>query len=357
MEDARSDPLLLGFPSPPAGHPGDDAEAGAALAEFVGASPAATAVRRALSAAARVDSTLLVSGETGTGKGLVARLVHRLSERAARPFVHVDCAALSPSVVESELFGHERGAFTGALERRAGRLEWAGEGTLFLDEVGELEPPLQAKLLRALQDREFERVGGTQTLTLRARIVAATNRDLAREVREGRFRRDLYFRLRVLAIEVPPLRERPEDLRSLAETGLRRLCARLGPGAPRLDEALLARLLRHPWPGNVRELWNALERLAVCASGGIPAADLVDAILDDALDAAPDALPASGPDAALSPGLPDPAGLPDERSRLAAVLVATGGNLSRAARRLGLARSTLRHAIRRHGLAGLVPRD
>jgi transcriptional regulator with GAF, ATPase, and Fis domain len=357
MEDARSDLLRLRLPAPLAAPLGTGPEATAPLAEFVGASPAAAAVRRALGAAARVDSTLLVTGETGTGKGLVARLVHRLSERAARPFVHVDCAALSSGVVESELFGHERGAFTGALERRAGRLEWAGEGTLFLDEVGELEPPLQAKLLRALQDREFERVGGTQTLTLRARVVAATNRDLAREVREGRFRRDLYFRLRVLSIEVPPLRERLEDLHVLAEAGLRRLRARLGPGAPHLEEEILARLLRHPWPGNVRELWNALERLAVCAADGIPASDLVEAILDDALDAAPEAQPAAGPDAALPADPRDPADLPDERSRLAAVLVATGGNLSRAARRLGLARSTLRHAVRRHGLGGLVPRD
>ena len=198
------------------------------FARLAGDSAVVAQLRHALRRIARADATVLLRGETGTGKGLAARLLHDASPRAAAPFAHVDCAALAPSVIESELFGHERGAFTGADAARAGRLEAAARGTLFLDEIAELEPRLQAKLLRALQDRAFERVGGTRTLALGARVVAATHRDLRRAVAEGSFRADLYFRLQVCEVTLPPLRERLEDLpragraRARSDRGARR---------------------------------------------------------------------------------------------------------------------------------------
>ena len=184
----------------------------AALARIVGESDEVKALKEEMRLIAPLVSTVLLTGETGTGKGWVARALHDLSDRCGRPFVHVDCAALSPTLIESELFGHERGSFTNAAERRIGRFELAGEGTLFLDEVGDLEPRLQSKLLRVLDDREFERIGGTRTLRMRARVMAATSRDLRRAVEERRFRADLYFRLNVFHLSVPALRDRSSDI-------------------------------------------------------------------------------------------------------------------------------------------------
>ena len=236
-------------------------------APIVGASPA---MRAALALARRVAptrSTVLLTGETGTGKELVAGLVHAESTRAARPFVKVNCAALPETLLESELFGHERGAFTGADRMRTGRFEQADGGTLFLDEVGDMSPATQVKLLRVLQDGEFHRVGGTRALRCDVRIVAATNQDLEARMREGLFREDLYFRLHVIRIHLPPLRERAGDVEALALHFLARFARELG--RPRLAFApdALERILAHPWPGNVRELRNAVERAALLSEG------------------------------------------------------------------------------------------
>ncbi|NNL67143.1 MAG: sigma 54-interacting transcriptional regulator, partial [Myxococcales bacterium] len=233
--------------------------------------PTADGLHALIAPLAASPASLLITGETGTGKGRLARRIHQAGPRRARPFVHVDCAALSPTVIESELFGHERGAFTDAVARRPGRLELARDGTLFLDEIGDLHPALQAKLLRVLQDREFERVGGAETLRFRARVVAATHRDLPSRIAAGAFRADLYYRIDVLTLAVPPLRERLAELPSLIDE----LLAEAGRAEVRLDAAALDRLRAHAWPGNVRELVNVLERcLTFAPSGRIGFADV-----------------------------------------------------------------------------------
>jgi transcriptional regulator with PAS, ATPase and Fis domain len=318
------------------------------FARLAGDSAVVARLRHALRRIARADATVLLRGETGTGKGLAARLLHDASSRAGAPFAHVDCAALAPSVIESELFGHERGAFTGADAARAGRLEAAARGTLFLDEIAELEPRLQAKLLRALQDRAFERVGGTRTLALTARVVAATHRDLRRAVAEGAFRADLYFRLQVCEVTLPPLRERLGDLPVLVARGLEAIAARAGRAAPRTTAGFLDVLARHAWPGNVRELENLIERVVVHDEDGVLDAADAETGLDSELMAMlqPCAIES---DLAHADAV--------DRTRVAAALVAAGGNVARAARRLGLARTTLRHRVDRYGLRGLIPRD
>jgi DNA-binding NtrC family response regulator len=311
---------------------------------LVGRGHAARELRAQIAAAAQVPSTLLITGETGTGKGVVARAVHFRSLRAGAPLVHLDCASVSEGTFESELFGHERGAFTDARERRSGRLEEAGAGTLFLDEIGELGVRLQAKLLRTLQERAFERVGGNATLELRARVIAATNRDLAGAVQRGAFRADLYYRLDVLRIHVPPLRERMEDLPLLVAEGVARASRALGRAAPCVSEGFLARLRQHAWPGNVRELFNVLER---CVAR-VDARELAAFHLEGAL------LPCSASPARAAADAEAPLA---DRERILCALRETGGNVSRAARRLGLSRSTLRYRIERHRLHALLPRD
>jgi transcriptional regulator with GAF, ATPase, and Fis domain len=314
--------------------------------DLVGESAPMRALRREVAEVAPLRSTVLLTGETGVGKGVVARALHRLSPRSAGPFVYVDCAALSPSLVESELFGHERGAFTGAVARRPGRFEQAAAGTVFLDEIGDLEALLQAKLLRVLQDREYERLGGSQTLRMNARVVAATTRDLGREVREGRFRADLYYRLNVVRLAISSLRERPSDVPILVAAGFERLGQSLGLAAPVLSEAALARLAGHAWPGNVRELLNVVERLLIRFAGRRVDVSQLDGILDD------DASPIRSPDPAPWPrtGSERALATADPSERIASELRATGGNVACAARRLGLPRSTLRHWIRRYGI-------
>uniref|UniRef100_UPI003B3BCE63 sigma 54-interacting transcriptional regulator n=1 Tax=Siphonobacter sp. TaxID=1869184 RepID=UPI003B3BCE63 len=231
--------------------------------EIIGSSSALQAVFTHISQVARTDATVLILGETGTGKELVARAIHNRSTRQGRTVVKVNCAALPAQLIESELFGHERGSFTGATEKRIGKFELANGGTLFLDEIGELPLELQAKLLRAIQEREIERLGGKGPIKIDTRIIAATNRNLQQEVADGRFRSDLYYRLAVFPIVVPPLRERPEDIRPLAMHFLRRLSKKLGKPLTSIANTSLQQLLTYDWPGNIRELEHVLERAAI----------------------------------------------------------------------------------------------
>ncbi len=237
--------------------------------EIVGSSPALLKVLEQVETVARSNSTVLVLGETGTGKELIARAIHDRSRRRDRPLVKVNCTAIAGGLVESELFGHVKGAFTGAVNRRVGRFELADGGTIFLDEIGELPPEAQVKLLRVLQEREFEPVGSSKTYQVDVRVVAATNRDLDAEVREGRFRSDLYYRLNVLPLELPPLRERLQDIAALVNFFLQRFSRDLGKEIRGVGRGTMDRLLSYHWPGNIRELKNLVERAAVLATGPI----------------------------------------------------------------------------------------
>jgi transcriptional regulator with GAF, ATPase, and Fis domain len=297
--------------------------------EPVAASAAMRGVLREVERAAALATTVLLLGETGVGKGLVARALHRRSPRHPLPFVHADCAALAPSVLESELFGHERGAFTGAVAQRIGRLERAGAGTLFLDEIGELDAALQGRLLRVLQDREFERVGSSEPRRFAARIVAATQRDLATDVRAGRFRADLFYRLDVIRIAIPPLRARREDVAPLCDALLARIAARNGLSPPRLDASAREALACHAWPGNVRELENVLERLvARFPDGGVGGCDVRDALGTELVALADRVCEA-----------------PIAGSEIARAVRDANGNVAAAARLLGLPRTTLRRRL------------
>ena len=234
---------------------------------IIGESPALVEASRRVQKVAATDATLLLLGESGTGKELFARAAHHLSPRRDAPFVAINCAAIPETLLEGELFGHEKGAFTGAVAARQGRIELADRGTLFLDEIGELGGGVQAKLLRVLQERSFERVGGSRTITVNLRIVAATNRELEREVARGRFRQDLYFRLAVVTVTVPSLRERAADIPALAAFFLEKYRRELGRERLELAPEALERLCSHPWPGNVRQLANCMERAAILAEG------------------------------------------------------------------------------------------
>jgi DNA-binding NtrC family response regulator len=245
------------------------------MGDLIGRSTAMLKVSKEIALSARSAATVLISGESGTGKEVVARLIHQHSDRSG-PFVAVNCAAIVDTLLESELFGHEKGAFTGAQARKTGRFELANDGTLFLDEVGELAPPLQAKLLRALQERIVERVGGTEPVAINARVVAATNRDLQAEAAAGRFREDLAYRLDVIHIHMPPLRERKEDIPLLAEALLQRIARRIQKPLPRIADETLAMLQAHEWPGNVRELENLLTQAAVRARTAVITPDLLE---------------------------------------------------------------------------------
>jgi DNA-binding NtrC family response regulator len=298
-------------------------------AEPVAASAAMGAVLREAERVAALSSTVLLLGETGVGKGVVARALHRGSPRRQLPFVHADCASLAPSVLESELFGHERGAFTGAVAQRIGRLERAGAGTLFLDEIGELDAALQGRLLRVLQDREFERVGSSEPRRFAARIVAATQRDLAADVRAGRFRADLFYRLDVIRIAIPPLRARREDVAPLCAALLARIAARHALRPPRLSGAALAALAGHAWPGNVRELENVIERLSARWPDADVGADEVRAAIGPRATTQDDRVCESG----------------DAADDLARAVRDANGNVAAAARSLGVPRTTLRRRL------------
>jgi len=231
--------------------------------EIVGASPALAVVLSRVSKVARSDSTVLITGETGTGKELVARAIHRRSRRTSRAFVAVNCAAIPRDLIASEMFGHEKGAFTGALQQRVGRFELADRGTIFLDEVGELASETQVALLRVLQEREFERVGGRQPIRVDVRVIAATNQDLPQAVADGTFREDLFYRLNVFPLEMPPLRERKEDIAVLVEYFVDRYARKAGKTFRRVNQRTLDSLQSYPWPGNVRELQNVIERSVI----------------------------------------------------------------------------------------------
>jgi two-component system response regulator AtoC len=236
---------------------------------MVGSSPAMQTIYKTIGRVASSDATVLITGETGTGKELVATLIHKRSTYARGPMIKVNCAALPETLLESELFGHEKGAFTSAIAQRKGRFEMADKGSIFLDEIGEMSLATQKKLLRVLQEREFERVGGNSTIKIDTRMIAATNKHLPEEIAEGRFREDLYYRLNIIAIHLPPLRERKEDIPLLVEHFLNKFRSSPQAKPARMTQAALDRLLEHTWPGNIRELQNVIERAVILASGGV----------------------------------------------------------------------------------------
>jgi two-component system, NtrC family, response regulator HydG len=242
-------------------------ESDAKFAELVGSGDKMAIVRRTVEKVAASDTTVFIAGESGTGKELIARAIHRLSKRANGPFIKVNCGALTETLLESELFGHEKGAFTGAIKQKLGRFELADGGTLFLDEVGDVPPSMQVKLLRALQEQEFERVGGESPIKVDVRVVSATNKDLDQEVATGRFRQDLFFRLHVLPVKLPPLRERREDIPVLVQHFIAKLGPKTNARVRGISDAALGRIMAYHWPGNVRELENAIEQALVFAEG------------------------------------------------------------------------------------------
>ena len=299
-----------------------------------GVSPAIMQLNEILANVARVPSPVLIEGESGTGKGVMARLIHNRSARARAPFVDLNCAGLSKELLESELFGHERGAFTNAMNTKPGLFEIAGDGTLFLDEMGEMELTVQARLLKALEEKRFRRVGGLRDLRADFRLIAATNRDLQAEVAAGRFRNDLYYRLNVVRLRMPPLRERPEDLPILTQEILRPLSKELGRPVPKVSAHAMKKLESYGWPGNVRELRNVLERAMLMLRG--PEIRNEDLILDSAAS-----VPMSG--TALTPVAEwDIRPLEEVISTyVTAAVTATGGNVRKAARQLKISPSTL----------------
>ncbi len=311
--------------------------------DIVGESDGLRRVLKHVETVAPTDSTVLVCGETGTGKELVARAVHDLSPRKDRTFVKLNCSAIPTGLLESELFGHEKGAFTGAICQRVGRFELANQGTLFLDEVGDIPPELQPKLLRVLQEQEFERLGATRTIRVDVRLVAATNRDLARMVADGRFRSDLYYRLNVFPLVVPPLRERSEDIPRLVRHFTQRFARRMRRRIETVPTAVMEALVRYPWPGNVRELQNVIERAVILSPGPtlqVSLADLQAVPLTTSSVAAPAAAPVALVDA--------------EREHILGALVATGwvvGGPRGAAARLGMNRSTLLWKMKKLGIS------
>jgi transcriptional regulator with GAF, ATPase, and Fis domain len=304
---------------------------------------------------AETETTVLLTGESGTGKEVVARLIHRASPRAGGPFVALNCAALPEALLESELFGHEKGAFTGADRERAGRIEQAAGGVLLLDEVGEMSPGVQAKFLRVLQEREFQRLGGSRVIKADVRVIAATNRDLEAAMARGEFREDLYYRLRVFEIRLPPLRERRDDVLPLAETFLEEIGAAIGRPAAGISKEARERLLAYPWPGNARELRNALERAVILAAGGLITAEHLPG--PSPREAGRTSLEALASTEGRGGSSPISGDLPEEGVNLEALeqtlvekaLARARGNRSRAARLLGLTRSQLYTRLRRHG--------
>ncbi len=326
--------------------PIDPAKSGGAGSPIiVGASVRMQRIYNLIARIAPTDSSVLIAGESGTGKELVARSIHLQSRRADQPFMAVNCGALPESLLESELFGHVRGAFTGAWTDKKGLFDQADHGTLFLDEVGEMSPASQVKLLRVLQDNEFRRVGGNTTLKVDVRILAATNRDLREAMKVGQFREDLYYRLNVFQIDLPPLRERGEDIPLLAHYFLDLYTRRLGKNIMGVDSKAMYQLTHYPWPGNVRELENIIQRATALAEGDqIQVADLPRQLREATM-------PQIG--APTSPPLVLPEGLrleDLERLYIEQTLARADGNVSRTARLLGISRSTMWRKMKQYGL-------
>jgi formate hydrogenlyase transcriptional activator len=318
-----------------------DARAAVVFEQLTGQSPALLEVLHQVQTVAATNSTVLIIGETGTGKELIARAIHQQSVRAAGAFVKLNCAAIPPNLLESELFGHERGAFTGALMRRTGRFELAQDGTFFLDEIGEMPAELQPKLLRILQEREFERVGSSQTISSNARLIAATNRDLEAMVEQRTFREDLYYRLNVFPIRVPPLRARRSDVPLLARAFAQQLAQRMNKEVRSISASGMAKLEAYDWPGNIRELQNVIERAVIMARG-----PHLEISFDD-LPRRRSVLPQSA-DALTEV----------ERAHILSVLKRTNwvvGGPNGAAARLGMKRSTLNYRMKKLGIARNEP--
>ena len=306
--------------------------------EIVGTSAALTAVLKQVEVVAPTESTVLILGETGTGKELIARAIHTASSRSRRPFVKLNCAAIPTGLIESELFGHEKGAFTGAIAQRIGRFELADGGTVFLDEVGEIPLELQTKLLRVLQEREFERLGSTRTLRTDARLIAATNRELQKMVEQRKFREDLFYRLNVFPIYVPALRERSEDIPLLVNRFAQRFARRMNRTIETIPAETMAALTRYPWPGNIRELQNLIERAVILSHGPVLQVPLQD------LDNCAALRRANGKDQTLEAA---------ERAHILAILKETRwvlGGTRGAAVRLGINRSTLQFRLKKLGI-------
>jgi DNA-binding NtrC family response regulator len=306
---------------------------------IVGSAPPMQRVFEIIDQVAPSKATVLITGESGTGKELVANAIHQRSPRVNGPFIKLHCAALAESLLESELFGHERGAFTGAMARKDGRFSLADGGTLFLDEIGEISPSLQVKLLRFLQEHEFERVGGTQTLRVDVRLIAATNRNLQDEISKGRFREDLYYRLNVVALEMPPLRERRADIPALAKFFIDRYAKDNAKTIDGCSPAMLELLMSYGWPGNVRELENAIERAVVLATGPM---------------LEPKHLPPNVRPAVIPTGMPPVPGstmAEIERYAILETLKMTGGSTSRAAEMLGISTRTIQYRLHEYNAA------
>jgi DNA-binding NtrC family response regulator len=327
---------------------------GAGRGALIGASSAMERVRSVIEKVAETDATVLVRGESGTGKELVAREIHeRSSLRRRGSFIAVNCAALPSELIESELFGHEKGAFTGAAARRQGKFEQANGGTLFLDEIGDMSANVQAKLLRALEERRIERLGGADSIPVDVRIISATHRPLEQEIAAGNFRADLFYRLRVVTIDIAPLRERREDIPTLAETFARLAAERYNLPRRAIAQSALRRLIEYPWPGNVRELRNTIERAIILAEGDeLTAHDLPEEIMGDSMKRK------SGEGEAEADALQVPFTADFrsdrrefERRYIARCLEETGGNVTRAASILGMHRQSLQHKLRELGLA------
>lgn len=353
------------------------------LSNIVTISPKMISVFSVIERVCGSDVSVLIQGESGTGKELIARAIHYASPRRDKPFVPVNCAALPENLLESELFGHEEGAFTGARRRKLGKFEMADGGTLFLDEVGDLPLSMQPKILRAIEEKVIERLGGTQRIPVDVRVVAATNRDLRKEVQEGRFRQDLYFRLAVIPINVPPLRERREDIPVLVRHFLKEFCEKRGKLVPDVDDEAMRILVSYDWPGNVRELKNAMEQISLlCDKGTIYKKDLPPLFGQDSLEGggspgSVDSTGSSGSSGSGSSGGPGgfsgPGGFRScgessagfqgslterkthlvsetEKEAIRKALEASGGNRTQAAKHLGISRRTLQLKIKKYGL-------